>query len=138
MSVPPDRSGGAVTVQLGDRILSGSDLRRELNDFELDGVTAAFFGSHGTEYDLPFDEVDAATIAIELDDFIRAVRDGRRPEVDGRAGLLAVAAVWGVAESHADARSVRIADVADGTIARAQEPTDRAIGLLPDTKGVPT
>jgi predicted dehydrogenase len=138
MSVPPDRSGGAVTVRLGDRVLSGSDLRRELSDFELDGVTAAFFGPHGTEYELPFDEVDAATIGIELDDFIGAVRDRCPPEVDGRAGLLAVAAVWGVAESQADARSVRIADVADGTIARAQDPTDRAIGLLPDTKGVPT
>ena len=137
MSVPPDRSGGAVTVQLGDRVLSGSDLRRELNGFELDGVTAAFFGAHGTEYDLPFDDVDAATIGIELDDFIRAVRDRRAPEVDGCAGLHAVAAVWGVAESHRRASSVRIAEVIDGTISQAQDPIDEAIGLLPETKGAP-
>jgi predicted dehydrogenase len=137
MSVPPDRSGGRVTVQLGDRVLSGSDLRRELGDFELDGVTAAFFGPQGTEYDLPFDHVDAVTIGIELDDFIRAVRDRRPPEVDGRAGLLAVAAVWGVAESHRHAGSVQIADVAGGTISSAQDPVDTAIGLLPVTRGVP-
>lgn len=137
MSVPPDRSGGAVTVQLGDRVLSGSDLRRELNDFELDGVSAAFFGSRGTEYDLPFDEVDAATIGIELDDFIHAVRDRRPPEVDGRAGLLAVAAVWGVAESDQSTGWVRIAEVADGTVSIAQDTTDAAIGLLPETRGVP-
>ena len=138
ITVPPDRSGGTVTVHLGDRTLSGADLRRELNDFELDGVTAAFFGSHGSEYDLPFDEVDAATIGIELDDFIRAVADRRPPEVDGRGGLLAVAAVWGVAESHLLDGSVRIADVADGTISTAQDPIDAAVGLLPDTRGVPT
>ena len=137
MSVPPDRSGGAVIVQLGDRVLSGSDLRRELNDFELDGVAAAFFGSQGTEYDLAFDEVDAATIGIELDDFIQAVREARPPEVDGRSGLLAVAAVWGVAESHRLSRSVRIADVAEGGISAEQDPIDLAIGLLSETKGVP-
>jgi predicted dehydrogenase len=130
MSVPPDRSGGAVIVQLGDRVLSGSDLRRELSGFELDGVTAAFFGAQGTEYDLSFDDVDAATIGIELDDFIRAVRDRHPPEVDGRAGLLAVAAVWAVAESHQHGRSVQIADVADGTSSTAQDPIDAAIGLL--------
>jgi predicted dehydrogenase len=137
MSVPPDRSGGAVTVQLGDRVLSGPGLRRELNDFELDGAAAAFFGPQGTEYDLPFDDVDAATIGIELDDFIHAVRERRPPEVDGRAGLLAVAAVWGVAESHRLSRSVQIAAVADGGISTAQDPIDLAIGLLSDKRGVP-
>ena len=56
MSVAPDRSGGPVVVQLGERILSGADLRRELGGFQLEGVTAALFGSEGTEYDLPFAE----------------------------------------------------------------------------------
>ena len=41
MSVPQDRSGGSVVVQLGDRILSGAELRRELGGFELDG-----YGGH--------------------------------------------------------------------------------------------
>ena len=129
MSVPPDRSGGAVIVRLGDRTLSGSELRRELGGFEFDGVTAAFFGPTGTEYDRPFAEVDAALIAIELDDFIRAVADGRAPEVDGVGGLRAVAAVWGVAESREVGTSVRIDDVADGTISAAQDDIDEAIGL---------
>jgi predicted dehydrogenase len=132
MSVPPDRSGGAVIVRLGDRMLTGAELRRELGDFALDGVTAEFFGRIGTEYDLPFDRVDAATIGIELDDFIRAVADGRPPEVDGQAGLLAVAAVWGVAESRGCGGSVRIADVADGTVSAAQDPVDAVIGLQPE------
>jgi predicted dehydrogenase len=137
MSVPPDRSGGAVIVRLGNRTLSGAELRRELGGFELDGVTAAFFGEHGTEYDLPFDDVDAATIAIELEDFVRAVADGLPPEVDGYAGLAAVAAVWGVAESRERGARVRVADVADGKVSAAQDPVDAAIGLLPEARGAP-
>jgi predicted dehydrogenase len=133
MSVPPDRSGGAVVVQLGDQTLSGADLREELGGFRLKGVTAAFFGAEGTEYDLPFAEVDAATIAIELDDFIRAVAEGRPPEVDGSDGLDAVAAVWAVAESEAQAGPIRIADVVDGAMSGSQDSVDAAIGLLAES-----
>jgi predicted dehydrogenase len=129
MSVPPDRSGGAVVVQLGDRKLSGAELRSELGGFELDGVAASFFGPEGTEYDMTFAEVDAATIAIELDDFVRAVAEGRPPEVDGLGGLAAVAAVWAVAEAGELAGSVRIADVAGGQISAAQDPIDAILGL---------
>jgi hypothetical protein len=93
-------------------------------------VAAELFGPEGTEYDLPFAEVDAATIAIELDDFIGALADGRFPEVDGRAGLLAVAGVWAIAESYAAGGFVAIADVADGVLSAAQDPVDAAIGLL--------
>jgi predicted dehydrogenase len=134
MSVPPDRSGGAVTVQLGNTSLSGAALRRELGGFELDGVTGAFFGPTGTEYDLAFAEVDAATIAIELDDFADALARRRPPEVDGRGGLEAVAAVWAVAESR-DRGRVRIADVTDGTVSAAQDAIDSMIGVFPQTKG---
>jgi hypothetical protein len=135
MSVPPDRSGGAVVVQLGDRVLSGRELRQELGGFELEGVAASFFGPEGTEYDLAFDEVDAATIGIELDDFAGAVAERRRPEVDGVDGLRAVAGVWAVAESHQLAQPVRVADVADGTVSNAQEPVDSALGLLGAARG---
>jgi predicted dehydrogenase len=138
MSVPPDRSGGAVVVQLEDRTLSGAELRRELGGFGLDGVAASFFGPGGTEYALPFAEVDAATIGIELDDFIRAVTDGRPPEVDGLSGLLDVAAVWGVAESGQSRGRVPIAAVADGTVSAAQDPLDAVIGLLPQAIGAPS
>ncbi len=129
MSVPFDRTGGAVVVEVGERRLSGAELRAELGDFRLQGVAAEFFGAEGTEYDLPFAEVDAATIAIELDDFIGALIEKRAPEVDGRGGLLAVAGVWAVAESRATGGFVKIAEVADGTISAAQDPIDAAIGL---------
>jgi predicted dehydrogenase len=130
MSVPFDRTGGPVVVELGERVLTGAQLRAELGDFRLTGVTADFFGPEGTEYDLPFAQVDAATIAIELDDFIAAIAEGRSPEVDGISGLLAVAGVWALAESRETGGFVRIADVADGTISAMQDPIDRAIGLF--------
>jgi hypothetical protein len=129
MSIPRDRTGDPVVVSLGSRRLSGAELRKELGGFELEGVAAAFFGSDGTEYDLPFEQVDAATIAIELDDFVTAVAQRRAPEVDGAGGLAAVAGVWAVAESMARGSAVRIADVADGTVSAAQDPVDEAIGL---------
>ena len=86
-------------------------------------------GADGTEYSRPFASVDAALIAIEIDDFLGAVAEGRPAEVDGEGGLLAVAAVWAVAESHFQDGWVRIADVANGTVSRAQDPIDDAIGL---------
>jgi predicted dehydrogenase len=129
MSVPRDRTGRPVVVELGSRRLSGGELRAELGGFELEGVAAEFFGAEGTEYDLPFEEVDAATIAIELDDFIGAVAAGRPPEVDGLGGLLAVAGVWAIAESRELGTSIRIADVADGNVSKSQDPLDEAIGL---------
>ncbi len=135
MAVPPDRSGGAVAVQLGDLTLSGAELRKELGGFELDGVAASFFGPEGTEYQLPFAEVDAATIGIELDDFAGAVLEGRSPEVDGWAGLRAVAGVWAVAESRVRGAAVGIAEVADGTVSAAQRPVDEALGLLDQQTG---
>ena len=130
MSVPRDRTGQSVVVELGSRRLSGAELRDELGGFGLEGVAAEFFGAAGTEYDLPFDEVDAATIAIELDDFIDAVATGRPPEVDGRGVLAAVAGVWAICESRDLGSSVRIADVADGTLSQSQDPVDAVIGLL--------
>jgi predicted dehydrogenase len=129
MSIPRDRSGGAVVVQLGDRTLTGGELRHELGDFRLEGVAASFFGAEGTEYDLAFAEVDAATIGIEIDDFVHAIEENRAPEVDGLAGLLAVAGVWAVSESQHLNGAVRIADVTDGTISTAQGPLDLALGL---------
>ena len=126
MSVPRDRTGGAVVV---DARRAHAQRRRAARASSAasssTGVAADFFGAEGTEYDLPFAEVDAATIAIELDDFLGAVaeqrlargRRARRPagrrRPSGRSPSRARAAAW-----------CAIADVADGTISAAQEPID--------------
>ena len=129
MTVPRDRTGGPVVVQLGERVMSGAELRKELGGFELSGATERFFGAEGTEYDRTFSEVDAATIGIELDDFALAIAEGRSPEVDGQDGLMAVAAVWGVAESERARRPVQMTEVADGSLADAQGDVDVALGF---------
>ncbi len=122
-------------VQLGERTLSGAELRKELGGFELSGAAASFFGPEGTEYERPFPEVDAATIGIELDDFALAVNEGRPPEVDGRDGLLAVAIIWAIAESQIAGRPVQVADVADGSVDAAQAAVDAALGLSREEDG---
>jgi predicted dehydrogenase len=129
MTVPRDRTGGPVVVQLADRTLSGAELRSRIGGFRLTDAAARFLGPDGTEYDLAFAEIDAATIGIELDDFALAISEHRAPEVDGRGGLLAVATVWAIAESQAAGRAVRIAEVADGTLAAAQRDVDLALGF---------
>lgn len=129
MSLPRDRTGGPVVVSLGQRTLSSDELRHELGGFQLEGIAGTLFGADGAEYNLPFATVDAAIIAIEIDDFLGAIAERRSPEVDGLGGLLAVAAVWAVTESHLQDGWVRIADVVDGEISRAQDPIDDAIGL---------
>jgi predicted dehydrogenase len=129
MSVPQDRTGGPVTVQLGGTRLAGAALREAVGGFELDGIAAAFFGPDGTEYEHPFEYVDAATIGIELDDFARAVRSGTPAEIDGRGGLAAVAGVWAVAESQHLGRAVAIADVASGALREAQAQVDAHLGF---------
>jgi predicted dehydrogenase len=131
MSVPRDRTGGPVTVQLGSTRLSGAALREAAGGFELDGIAAAFFGPGGTEYERPFEYVDAATIGIELDDFAQAVRSGKAAEIDGRGGLAAVAGVWAVAESQHLGRPVAVADVASGALRAAQAQIDAHLGFQP-------
>jgi predicted dehydrogenase len=130
MEVPRDRTGEAVVVHLGDTELSGAALREAVGGFELDGITAAFFGAEGTEYDRPFEYVDAAIIGIELEDFALAVRSGRPPEIDGHGGLIAVAGVWAVAESRHLGQVVDVADVASGAIHAVQRPVDAHLGLI--------
>ena len=49
MSIPHDRTGDQVVVQLGSRTLSGPELRHELGGFELEGVAASLFGREGTK-----------------------------------------------------------------------------------------
>ena len=131
MSVPGDRTGGPVTVQLGPESLSGATLREAVGGFALDGITAAFFGSAGTEYQRPAEYVDAANIGIELDDFAQAVRADKPVEIDGPGGLAAVAGVWALAESQHLGRAVAVADVASGALRAAQLPLDTDLGFQP-------
>jgi len=130
MVVPGDRSGRPVEVTLGERRLSSAALRAALGGYRLDGAAARLFGEEATDYELPFEVVDANLIALELADFADALAHGRSPEVDGRGGLDAVAAVHAVGESELLGAAVEVAKVASGRLGAAQVDIDQALGIL--------
>lgn len=130
LAVPVDRSGGAVELRRASGTLRGAEILAELPDFALDDTTAALFGGpEAVEYDLPGAHVDAALLAVELQDFGQAVQAGRRPDVDGEAGLAAVAGVLAAYESDLLGRSVAMADVLDGSVSGYQDDIDAVAGL---------
>ena len=81
MEIPPDRTGGDLTVHLDGRDLTSGDLLRELPGFAFDEATARLFPGP-TYADWSFARIDAAHLAVTFWDFGRA--DPRRPA--GRGG----------------------------------------------------
>jgi predicted dehydrogenase len=130
IDIPADRSGAPAELRLAESTLRGREIAAACPGFELDPVSRALFGDDGTQYELPGTTVDAALLAIELHDFAGAVADGGRPEVDGRDGMLAVAAVLAAYESDLAGRSVRMDEVLDSTVSAYQDDIDTALGLV--------
>jgi predicted dehydrogenase len=129
IQIPGDRSGGEVALYRADGVLRGTQLLAELEGFALDDTTAALFGADTVSYQLPGSTVDAALLAIELQDFGQAVQQGRAAEVDGWAGTTAVAAVLAAYESDRLGRSVSMAEVLDGSVSGYQDEIDAGLGL---------
>ncbi len=105
LSIPRDRTGEPLVLTLREngqeRTLSGEDQLRLVPDFALDDTTAALFGGERlTSYVLDWADVDANLLAIEHDDFARAILDDREPEVTGEAGLRSLALIYGFLESE--------------------------------------
>lgn len=73
------------------------------------------------------------SFAIEVWDFIDAIRSRRAPEMDGAEGLASKALCLACYESATAGRTVRYRDVLDGTIDAYQRPIDQRWGLLPAT-----
>jgi len=134
LDVPRDRTGGAVRLRLADRTLEGKEILSLLPDFTLNEITARLFGEDGVVYDLPDVAhaemaLDARLLAIEYHDFAEAVLQGRAPEVDGRDGMIAVAAILGAYESAAVGRAVELEELLSGAVRTYQEEIDDALGL---------
>ena len=107
--------------------MTGRELAELIGGVALDPVTKALFGED-FGYDLPFPDTDAGLLAIEVHDFAQAVLTGGEPEIDGFAGLTAVAAVLGVYESGLRGEALAFDDVTSGRFALYQQETD---DLLP-------
>ena len=67
--------------------------------------------------------------ALEIYDFINAIKDRRPPEVDGWTGLKAKAIAIAIYESAWSGEAVSIADVLDGKINGYQKEIDERWGL---------
>ena len=67
--------------------------------------------------------------ALEVYDFINAIKDNREPEVDGWTGLQAKAISIAIYESGTSGEAVSIADVLDGTVNAYQKEIDEHWGL---------
>lgn len=59
----------------------------------------------------PVEYPPADHLLVELEDFADAVTEGRKPEIDGRDGLLPLAVVLAAAKSSNDRRSVPLAEI---------------------------
>ena len=134
LDVPRDRTGGSVRLRLEGKELHGKEILGLLPDFSLNEITARLFGADGVVYSLPGVphpeyKLDARLLAIEYHDFGEAVLQGRAPEVDGRDGMIAVAAILGAYESAAIGRAVEMEELLSGAVRRYQEEIDEALGL---------
>ena len=128
LSLPSDRSGGAIALHLdGGETLEGGALLELVPEFALDATTAALFGGDRlTGYDYPFEETDPKLLAVEYDELGRAIEHGGPLETQSAEGMRAVACCFAMLESGAAGMPVRVADVLDGTIAGYQRKIDRA------------
>jgi predicted dehydrogenase len=126
LSIPPDRTDGDVVVTLGDRVLKGAELIREVGPhFALSEATVAVLGPDGTGgKGAPWSVVDSGYLAVEIDDFADAVLSGRQPEVDGMGGLRPLAVVLAVLESGVAGREVSVDEVLSGSVHAYQDSID--------------
>lgn len=124
-----DRTGKAPILHRSGGSLTGRKLADAVGGVALDDVTEQIFGSD-ISYDLPFAEVDAGLLAIEIHDFAAAIADKREPEVDGQLGLNAVAAVLAAYESGLTGGAVPVAEVLDGTYSQYQADLDAGLSSL--------
>jgi predicted dehydrogenase len=129
LSIPIDRSGRPLEVTLRrsgrDERLTSDEVLGLVSDYCLDETTARLFGGERVPtYDLPFADVDANLLAIEQDDFARAILDGRPPEVDGAFGLRSLAIAYGFIEAERLGRAVEIDALLAGSDSPYQDEID--------------
>ncbi len=70
-----------------------------------------------------------STVAIEIWDFLTAIRDGGKPEVDGRLGAETEALPMAIFESSAIGETVKIKDVLNCKIEAYQDEINKDLGL---------
>lgn len=133
LALPQNRTGRPLALTPIGRAapLSAADLLAELPCFRLDKTTSVLFGGEERigAYSLSFAEIDRKLIAIELADFGDAILEGRQPEIEGEAGIDALAFVYAILESGHARRPVNFTDVAGDRINTYQQEINASVGL---------
>jgi hypothetical protein len=132
MSLPVDRSGGSISLQIAGQGEIPTDRLLDLvPDFRLDAVTASLFGAEQLAgYGFGFADTDRKLLAIEYADFAAAIRGEHPPEVDAEQGARSVAISYALLESSAIGRPVTIAEVLAEEVASYQRSIDEGLGLV--------
>lgn len=118
LELPPDRSGQAPRVTRSGAPVDDADLAgladpEDGPPWALPAVEAALWGDARTVCGTgDFARIDGTLVAIELADFLTAVRTGSAPEVDGAGGLRSMALVEAVARAGREGGAVVPAAVA--------------------------
>ena len=134
MQMPPTRTGIPATIHLEGRSepLSQQEMLDLISQWELDDVTAKFFGGQKRmgSYDVGFEAIDRILVAIEMQELATAIESGNRNvEVDAEVGMKALAVSYGILESGISGQQVSLADIMDGTVADYQAEIDRDAGI---------
>jgi len=129
ISVPMDRTGGKVRairahdkdylgfhpgqIWLGAPYNEGESqaIIGSVLDQAYDEYTRTLFPGIANGYSMDFEQADRKLIALELLDFIKSVRDDRRPETEAYDGMIAVALVHSALESSLSGEVVEVDDV---------------------------
>jgi hypothetical protein len=132
MSLPVDRSGGSISLQIaGHAHIPPASLLDLVPNFRLDAATASLFGAERLAgYGFSFAETDRKLIAVEYADFAAAIRGERRPEVDAEQGARSVAVSYALLESSVVGRPVTVAEVLAEELGSYQRSIDEGLGLV--------
>jgi predicted dehydrogenase len=116
LKLPRDRSGQPITLTRdGEAPISNEDILNVVPDFRLDPVTTTLFGEERLwRYNLSFPEIDRKIIAIEFDDYARAIHRVNAPEVEAYHGMRSVALSYALLESGTLGRVVTVDEVLSG------------------------
>jgi len=146
ISVPMERTGARVSaIRAHDKdylgfhpgqIWLGAPYNEEesekIIDSVLDGAydeyTRLLFPGITNGYNMDFEQADRKLIALELLDFINAVRDGRCPETDAYDGMTAVALIYSALESSFSGEAVEVNDVMNLKVRDYQNQIDEQLG----------
>ena len=129
IAIPNDRTGKPLAVT---RWIDGAPVPLTPEEqlalvpaFRLDPVTSALFGGDRVaSYDLDWADIDANLLAIEFDDFARAISTSTPPEVDGMQGLRSLAISYGFLESERTGRILPVTELLDGRSTPYQDALD--------------